>query len=117
MDDKNRKEKEHLLAWGGRNSKLYQNRIFPSIERDRKSYWIKRKENEEYLEKYGFDTIPELDSRLSAVLGNEDFMKEIQKSVLVACMKNQEPEKLDASGQPHTAKKEERTLPEYIYNF
>lgn len=65
-----------------------------------------------YLMDYYFETLPQLREKLSDIWKNEEYMKDVLKTVLSAAMKNKPVETDDIVRQDI-----EETIPTYIYNF
>lgn len=114
MDDKNKREKENLFHWGEEYSAQQKDNIFTSINFENASYWIQRTDSENYLTEYGFDSVPELKNCLDSMWKYDEIMSDIEKSVLVAAIKNKV---VADSDRLHIKSEHIVSLPEFIYNF
>lgn len=113
--DINLNEKERLYQWACEHGTSKQKeRYFTKIDKMCASYFEKIHRSE-YCREYNFQTLPELRSELDAMWEGDDVMKEIEKPVLVASMKNK-PKMKEQSGYNNRKEKREQLKP-FIYNF
>lgn len=109
--EKDRKEKELLLSWAQRNH--LETDIFPKIGKEDQSYFIKA-EPREYLKEHQFEGVEEIRENIRKMCENDSRIQEIEKSLIVAAMKNK-PSKNEFKKSESVSDKNE--LPAYIYNF
>lgn len=113
--DINQGEIEKLYQWASNNfTNEIEVKYFTKIDKECVSYFEKRPFQSEYGKEYRYQTMPELRSELNAMWKDDDIMKQILKTVLVASMKNKP--KMQENGQEN---KEEniKQLKPFIYNF
>lgn len=111
--DRNEKEKNILHEWAETKDSAYQ---FSKIEKERKSYFVKRQETS-YIREYGFETLPELFQELDRMWQDEKYIGQMKKVVGVAALKNKPLKESDRQmGESHTDEAKDM-LPEFIYNF
>lgn len=113
--DKNLREKEalyHLNLEGVENVK----ESFMEIDHELKSYFIPKKEGD-YLMEYNFDSLPQLKEQLNLLWEQEEYMKGIVQTVLVAAMKNKPSREVKEERNIENRENVEGELPAFIYNF
>lgn len=108
--DKCKREKEELYKWASTASKNY----FACENNGAESYFRIR-ENDSYIQKYDFETLPELKNALNAIWQQDEIMQKCMKSVLIAALKMKPDEAVRDTKD--TMKKCEDELPSYIYNM
>lgn len=116
----NVKEKEKIYSWSCENTtQEIQRSVFLPYEEDKETYFVKRNEHEEYLQEYGFESLPELRERLSLLWEEDEFMDNILQVVLVAAFKNRPSHEIKNSEnyKNNESNKDKEILPAYIYNF
>ncbi|MDE7131965.1 MAG: hypothetical protein K2O65_09240 [Lachnospiraceae bacterium] len=115
--DKNEREKELLYQWGS-EKKTQDRDIFLQPDKQIDSYFVFRTPSK-YIREYGFETVPELERELDSMWGNQPYIQEIKKAVLVAAIKNK-PRKMEEAIKADLEKEEKpvkEKMPAYIYNF
>lgn len=113
--DKNVREKEalyHLELAGIDNIK----KSFTEIDCEKESYFIPREEKK-YLMEYEFDSLPQLKEKLNLLWENEEYMKSVLQTVLVAAMKNKPSSEVKEERNIEDTQNAEGELPAFIYNF
>jgi len=109
--EKDRKEKELLFSWAERSH--IETDMFPQIEKECGSYFIKET-SREYLEEYQFEGVEEIRNYLEKMSEKDERIREIEQVLLIAAMKNK-PRKSEFRECQNTGDKDD--LPVYIYNF
>lgn len=115
--ERNEKEKNMLYEWGMKNNLRYH---FSTIDNKKKSYFIERSESFEedsYIKKYGFETLPELIKELDVLWENDEAMKEIKRVVGVSAIKNKPSKEVSKGNDVKKGKGTDDKLPTFIYNF
>ncbi len=113
--DKNVREKEalyHLELSGTEDIK----KSFTEVECELETYFFP-KEEKEYLMEYDFDSLPQLKEKLNSFWENEECMKGIIQTVLVAAMKNKPSREAKETRNIENSGNIEGELPAFIYNF
>lgn len=113
--DKNVREKEalyHLELSGTENIK----ESFAEVDYKLETYFSP-KEEKEYLMEYDFDSLPQLKEKLNLLWENEEGMKGIVQTVLVAAMKNKPTREVKETRNIENSENNEGELPAFIYNF
>lgn len=113
MMDISQGEKAKLYQWAcDCHTKELEERYFIMTDEKCGSYFEKRSHQTVYCKKYVFQTMPELRSELNAMWEDDDVMKQIEKTVLVASMKN----KLRVQRTDKRDDDDEKIAP-FIYSF
>ncbi len=113
--DKNAREKEtfyRMTLDGIENVK----ESFTQIDHESKSYFTV-KEDKDYLMEYAFDSLPQLKEKLSLLWKDEECMKGVIQTVLVAAMKNKPSREVKRQQNIENHENTEGDLPAFIYNF
>lgn len=87
-------------------------KMFDFMYGKRDSYYVLQ-DKHEYLMEYSFETVPQLKEMLDRLWENEQYMQDIEKTVLAAAIKN----KPKREEQNNIKKDEDGYMPEFIYNF
>lgn len=114
MNDKNKREKENLLRWAEQYSLQQKAHIFSSMDNELSTYWTEKNACESYLMEYGFFSLPDIKKDLDLMWKHDEIMSAVEKSVLVAIMKNEIMSNLK---QSYIQSDHSESLPEFIYNF
>lgn len=85
---------------------------FDFAHKDKDSYYVLRG-RQEYLMEYGFETLPQLKEILDKLWENDSCVKNIEKTVLVAAIKNKPKQETRESRERDT----DGCMPEFVYNF
>lgn len=109
----NKTEKDRMYEWALQFSHKEGKQIFTEIDLESESYWDIRENSDTYLMEYEPQTLADYSERLQKMWAEEETMKEVLKTVLVAIMKNEPSEEQ----QKVQSDKKQEGLPEYIYNF
>ncbi|MDE6052965.1 MAG: hypothetical protein K2G55_04200 [Lachnospiraceae bacterium] len=85
---------------------------FDFTHKEKDSYYVLQNKHE-YLMEYGFETIPQLKEMLDRLWKNEQYMQDIEKTVLAAAImkKPKLEENVYAERDAHGH------MPEFIYSF
>lgn len=119
--DKTQREKESLRSWKVNGYYGENPGRIAEIDKERESYFVPKNENA-YLMEYEFGSLPELKKMLDVLWNGKPYMREIQKVVLVAAMKNK-PQEVCKESDGGKQEEQEQTahtadqLPSFIYNF
>lgn len=114
--DINQGEKDKLYQWACDNySKELEEKYFTKIDKACDSYFEKKSLQAEYCIEYHFQTVPELQGELDIMWKDDDIMRQIERVVLVAFMKNK-PKMWEIDEVEDKGKKMEQLRP-FIYNF
>ena len=114
--DKSEREKEELYAWGKQHGLVY---YFPTFDKEKASYFIRRKVDANY----GFETLPEIMDELDNLWEKDEVSEQIKKVVGIAALKNKPSEIISEQAKGGSSKETEEKreggdrLPTYIYNF
>lgn len=115
---KSDKEKQMLYEWGKTNSVNY---YFQGIDKEKKSYYIRREETKldkcSYIHEYGFETLPEFMKELDILWGDESVTESIKKVIGVATIKNKPERVIPKKVETVNRGEPEDKLPAFIYNF
>ena len=111
--DRNGKEKNLLYEWAEKNSSAYR---FSEIEKEKKSYFIKRQETP-YIREYGFETLPELFEEMDCMWKDEKCIEQIKKAIGIAALKNRPSEEVHKQMEKKHTDGKKDMLSEFIYNF
>lgn len=113
--DRNAKERQLFKEWAKSNHR--KDCFIPDPNKE--SYFIKRRQDENYIWKYDFESVPQFRDFLEEQWKNNKDMEDILTAVLVAAIKNKP--RNDDTGYENTVKRKEseniEELPMYIYNF
>ena len=85
---------------------------FDFMYKEKDSYYVLQ-DKHEYLMEYGFETVPQLKEMLDRLWENEQYMQDIEKTVLAASIKN----KPKQEERENTKRDADGYMPEFIYNF
>lgn len=90
-------------------------RTFDFTQKEKDSYYVLQ-DKREYLMEYDFETVPQLKEMLDRLWESEQYMKDIEKAVLAAAIKNKP--KQGEGDSVHVQRDPQRHMPEFIiYNF
>lgn len=107
----NQREIEKLYQWASEyHTEEIEEKYFTKIDKKCASYFEPRVSQAAYCREYTYDSMPKLRDELEAMWKDDDVMKQIEKVVLVAAMKNK-PLLED------NIKSKMNQLKPYIYNF
>lgn len=116
--EKERKEREIFYEWGCKyHSKKIKDEIFPPIDENKDSYFVKREKQDCYLQEYGFQSLPQLQTEILKIWKYEEPMGAIIKPVLVSAFKNRIGINVKNKGNITDENDKSDELPQYIYNF
>ncbi len=114
--DKEKKERNMLYDWSCRNySDELADSIFQPIDKTVNSYFVKCEKQRGYLHEYRFQTLPQLSAELSEMWGNEMYMNEVLKTVLVSAFKLRT--EINTKKEMIVENECAEELTQYIYNF
>lgn len=115
--DENKREKQKLLEVA-RKSKDVEKKCFTQPQKEIDTYFVER-EAEDYIQEYGFKSMPELKVILENTLQIEDDREELIRIISIATFKNRynNSKKQVSSKQLEESTADSEKLPGYIYNM
>lgn len=85
---------------------------FNFAHKERDSYYVPQ-DKHEYLTEYNFETVPQLKEMVDRLWENEQYMQDIERTVLAAAIKSKPKQEVRESVERDT----DGYMPEFIYNF